>query len=350
MLFGESLPKEAGSSSWANESQDYIRALSLKSMAHLLEEPERVENDMKNINKQMEDLAYNNFRVFLQLSECTSDVKKEMADIKSHCEGIEGSAPNFISICQEFCKNTQAISNTRRLNSKTLKQHPAILELLEIPQVMDTCIKNHHYDEALEIEKFVNRLEYQHSDIRIISDIVKEVKDSVGQMATQLHQSLSQDIDLPACIRTIGYLKKLAIYTDYELKVVFLQCRGLYRQHLINSIFSTNAFTYLSKVIDINRTQLIEISTQYNAIFMQSDDTGDDDTDDVDTSDNILSSWIIFQINEFLAVLRSKAQEIQDHSNMSILKSQCEYFGKSMSRIGADFRAVLPLVFEKCKV
>lgn len=320
----------------------YLKALTLDGVSHLIGEPEKIEGELKDLNQQMEDLAFSNFRIFLHSSETTSNVRSDMSRIKNHCEGIEGSAPNFTSLCQEFCKNTQAMSKTRRLNSKTLKQHPAILELLEIPQVMDTCIKNQHYDEALEIEKFVNRLEKQLADVRIIKDIANEVRSAISQMVNQLHQNLSQDIDLPTCIRAIGYLKRLSTYNSLELKVVFLQCRGSYKEHLISSIFSTNTFNHLTKMIDIYRVQLMEITTQYNAIFVDSEEL----SDHVQSNDSVLNSWLAFQVQTFLGFLKTKIGEVHDPSNMDILKNQCNYFGKSLARIGADFRAMLPLIFE----
>lgn len=57
-------------------------------------------------------------------------------------------------------------------NNITLQSHTTLLEFLEIPQMMDTCIKNQCYEEALELQQFSKKLEIEHSEIPAINLIV----------------------------------------------------------------------------------------------------------------------------------------------------------------------------------
>ncbi len=56
----------------------------------------------------------------------------------------------------------------RKLNSLALSRHTQLLEVLEIPQVMETCVRNGYYEEALDLSAHVRRMAKKHGNILII--------------------------------------------------------------------------------------------------------------------------------------------------------------------------------------
>jgi len=51
-----------------------------------------------------------------------------------------------------------------------LSKHPQILEVLEIPQLMDTCVRNNYYEEALQLYSYVQKLNRRYGNtIPVIS-------------------------------------------------------------------------------------------------------------------------------------------------------------------------------------
>lgn len=51
----------------------------------------------------------------------------------------------------------------------------SLLEVLEVPQLMDTCVRNGIYDEALDLQAFVSRLALLHPDIPVVRLLLKQV-------------------------------------------------------------------------------------------------------------------------------------------------------------------------------
>lgn len=74
----------------------------------------------------------------------------------------------LLIVTRNFVKEAEEISSNRRMNTLTLNRHTEILEILEIPQLMDTCVRNSYYEEALELAAYVRRLERKYSSIPVI--------------------------------------------------------------------------------------------------------------------------------------------------------------------------------------
>lgn len=163
-----------------------------------------------------------------------------MGEINQGLNTLLQQLPRLSDACKDFCVKAKDIQKVfpsswsplkspqrREANKKTIASHPQLLELLEIPQLMDTCVRNACYEEALELETFTRKLKRTYPDNRIVQDIVtaaclgssdsvqvEEVAASTDMMLFQLHQKLRSNIHLPDCLRVIGYLKRLGASVD----------------------------------------------------------------------------------------------------------------------------------------
>lgn len=76
--------------------------------------------------------------------------------------------PSLSDKCDQFLSEARKINSRRAGNSLALQKHSQVLEILEIPQVMDTCVRAGYYEEALELAQYATKLDRRLGHIPII--------------------------------------------------------------------------------------------------------------------------------------------------------------------------------------
>ena len=148
-------------------------------------------------------------------------------------------------------------------------------------------------------------------------------------MLTQLLQQLRTNIQLPACLRVIGYLRRMEIFNETELRLKFLQARDTYLHGILSDTMNQVSYTlkcfvyqalniphcnivdsmlidgyfcviqayqHLSKTIEASRVHLFDIMTR--AIFP------DDDPLIIGQSSGSLLGGLFYQcVNEKVRIL-----------------------------------------------
>lgn len=331
----QSLIKESPDDPSASSSADYtsylpyMQTLFTYDTKRLHDELEYLNDEKCSKSTQMLSLTFDNYSTFIQTAECSKNISSDFSTIEDRLSLILKQLDDFSGCCQTFVRETEQTNSLRKQNMFTLQKYPQLLEILEIPQLMDTCVRNDYFDEALEIVTYCKRLERKFSlpaskgasasalHIPLITSIVNDVRLSLEYMLEQLVNQLQANIQLPACLRIMGFIRRMDIYNELELRLCFLQARTQFLQKRLGIIqqqySSANMFDYYehaSKYIDETRNILFDIVTQYRALFSDDDSTlyVTFNRNEFVKETNLFRSWLVSRLSEFLKVVQVDLQ------------------------------------------
>lgn len=151
-----------------NELHTYLGNLCDYKVDQLKKEQNRLSSETGNIADQTQDLAVANYKSFLDGAEKFQTVFSEFENSEDQVNILISELPKLNNKCEQFLKLAVGINEYGRLNSLTLKKSAQLLEILEIPQVMERCILEERYEEALELSRYVQRIDKNHGKIPVV--------------------------------------------------------------------------------------------------------------------------------------------------------------------------------------
>ncbi|XP_075489197.1 conserved oligomeric Golgi complex subunit 8-like [Primulina tabacum] len=324
------------------EHQPYVSELLSFTLDRLHKEPELLRVDAERIRRQMQELAVGNYRAFIAAADALLEIREEVTSVDRHLESLIAQIPKLTSGCSEFVDSAEQILEKRRTNQTLLANHSTLLDLLETPQLMDTCVRNGNYDEALDLEAFIAKLTTMHPKIPVIQALAAEVRQTTKSLLSQLLQKLRSNIQLPEYLRIIGYLRRIGVFSEYEMRLQFLRCREAWLMGLLDDLDQRNPYEYLKGMVNYHRTHLFDVVNQYRAIFAEYMSGSEENYDG-----GLLFDWAMHQITLHLKTLKVMLPKISEGGSLSNILDQCMYCAMGLGWVGLDFRGLLPPLFEE---
>ncbi|KAK8861280.1 hypothetical protein IAR55_002099 [Kwoniella newhampshirensis] len=318
-------------------ASSYLDQLVSLSLHDLVRQPSSISVEASTVESDLTNLCFREYPTFISVHKCSSAVKSAFDDFSGSLGKLIGSIPSLEDECRSFTSATSSIQRVRGKAALVQEHQDKLQDLLELPQLMETCVRNGYYQEAMELLAHSQSLAQRYRQVALVQDVAKEVEGILQLMLAQLLALLREPVKLPALVKTVAFLRRLNAMDEDELGLVFIASRYFnFRNQLIQiERDKVESVRYLRKYIDLFREHVYDIIAQFTAIFPESPEALPH-----------ITSFANQAITELVNLVASLVPCISsDSASLSSILVQLGYCAMSFSRVGLDFAALISTPF-----
>ena len=82
-------------------------------------------------------------------------------------------------------------------------------------------------------------------------------------MLHQLLGRLTTNMQLPECLRIMGYLRRINAFSEAELRLQFLRCREEWINRLVDELEENDSYEFLKKLTEVYRLHIFDAVMMY---------------------------------------------------------------------------------------
>lgn len=127
-----------------------------QSLQSLKNEPIRLALESERVNNELEALVLDNYKVFIENLTCSSHLSSKDKKINEMSTELNDKLGLLNNACSFFKDRVNHFVNLHKRNRKTLQHQSQLVELLEVPQLVDACARNGKYFSILILKIIFN--------------------------------------------------------------------------------------------------------------------------------------------------------------------------------------------------
>lgn len=302
-----------------------------------------ISSEAAGVETELTNLCFREYPTFISVHKCSSAVTEAFDDFSSSLGKLLDAVPALEDECRTFVKSTRGVQEARSKALLVQEHQDKLFDLLEIPQLMDTCVRNGYYQEALELSAHATSLSKRYPGVELVQDVSKEVDAVLQVMVAQLLALLREPIKLPSLIKTVGYLRRLGSVEETELGLVFLVSRlSNFRAHqLLLEGDRGDPVRYVRKYVDLFREHVFDIISQFTTIFLESSSPSP-------AAGSHLASFVGQCVDDLVALVGEYVPKMtHDAASLSSILVQLGYCSLAFARVGLDFASLVTEPFNE---
>lgn len=364
---------------------NYLIELPNSPLPVLLSTPQSLTTQSHTLTSSLTSLTHTSYPTFLSLHTTTNSLRSSLSSLSSSLDAlIDESLPALENAAKEFKERSGPEVLSERTKARVvLEQHDKLRDLLDVPVLIDTCVRNGMYSEALSLASHASSsltaLSSRSDPLPLATSLNASISHSLRTMLSILLSTLREPgpgRKLPALWKAVNFIRRMEVLEEEELALAFLSGRAdcvhtalgsLGREHGVVGIAqegkgsakrdardAEDIARFLRKYIDTWREGVYDIMTQYTTIFLERTPSSSTAPSSLPSKPALAPPTVMLRTllttyasHALTSLLLPTLRHHLPHTASALpsLLTQLTYCATAFARVGLDFRGVLEGMF-----
>lgn len=264
-------------------SSAYLTRLASLPLASILEaEPASLAASLHSLNLSLQKLSARSHKPLIASANHLAAIPASAAALSSALSALSTALPaldsTIATFTATFARDSPAL--THRAQTHRLSRNlDRILDILQLPTLLQSLITSSSYPTALDLLSHVRRLHTLYPTSPTITSVATSCDTLQQTLTANLLTTLRGPLKLPTAMKTTGFLRRCSTQSQLDergLRGLFLVCRSAHLTTLLSSLTPLQSLAdhnrahterYLKRWIEIFREQSFSIVSMYRSIF-----------------------------------------------------------------------------------
>ncbi|KAH9600455.1 Conserved oligomeric Golgi complex subunit 8 [Trypanosoma melophagium] len=215
----------------------------------------------------------------------------------------------------------------------TVAQHQKLLAFLEAPAVLDDCIRNEMYHEALMVLEHITRSAHPMDKVQLFRRVENEVRYSLEKgLADVVLPRLAEQLTVASAVKVTTFFRRLGL-EESQIRLLFLAKRAEYIDGLLYEAEESGMpYSRIFRYVTAFKVHVSEAILQYTACFSPESENG---------SCNELVGWSHERAYVFVKSFRASLEKISNGSELASVIEQCFNSASTVALVHMDVSSLV---------
>jgi hypothetical protein len=198
--------------------QGYLSRLTSSSLSSIIQEHDTLDDEKKDLEHQLSRLAKREYHSFVATASHGDAIAGTFLGFNEKVTEAQDKIPSLDQAVANFNIFAKSHAAEREKAQNLLANHDRLLDILEMPSLVSTCVRNGYFSEAIQLSAHVKRLATLHyTNIPLVQNLAAQVDVAMKDMTVRLITLLRESLKLPSALKVFVTVSNVDywIFTDY---------------------------------------------------------------------------------------------------------------------------------------